>query len=147
MRIGDICTRSVVTCAPDINVTLLAQLMRDQHVTDVIVVDKREQHVVPLGIVTFRDMVVRVLANQADPRSTTAREVMSTGIETALETELVYDAIWHMRAKHVRKLPVVDARGALAGVLTIDDVTEFLAGEMVEVARISPRKPEVATNR
>jgi signal-transduction protein with cAMP-binding, CBS, and nucleotidyltransferase domain len=141
MHIGDICTRSVVTCAPQISVLALAQLMRDQHVTDVIVVEERESRRMPVGIVTFRDMVVRVVANRAEPESTAASEVMSRSVETALESEFIYDAIWHMRSKRVRKLAVVDAHNALVGVLTVDDVTQFLAGELIEVARISPVRP------
>ena len=115
--------------------------MRDQHVTDVIVIEQREAQPVPLGIVTFRDMVVRVIADRVDPQSCCARDVMSECLETVLEREFIYDAIWHMRSKRVRRLPVVDDRGALAGVLTVDDVAEFLAAELAEVTRISPGRP------
>ena len=141
MHIGDICTRSVVTCAPQTSVLALAQLMRDSQVTDVIVVEERESRRVPVGIVTFRDMVVRVVANRTEPESTAASEVMSRSVETAFESEFVYDAIWHMRSKRVRKLAVVDGHNALVGVLTVDDVTQVLAGELIEVARISPMRP------
>ena len=140
MHVGEICTRSVVTCAADLKVVELAQLMRDHHVTDVLVVEQREDRPMPLGIVTFRDMVVRVLANRVDPETCRARDVMSDCLETVLDGEFIYDAIWHMRAKRVRRLPVLDARGALIGVLTADDVAEFLAAELVEVARISPSR-------
>lgn len=138
MHVGEICTRSVVTCAADQKVVELARLMRDQHVTDVIVIEQREGKTMPLGIVTFRDLVVRVLAAGVDPQSCCVREVMSAGLETVLDSELIYDAIGHMRTKRVRRLPVVDARRALIGVLTADDVADFLASELVEVARISP---------
>jgi len=138
MHVGEICTRSVVTCAPDLKVVELAQLMRGQYVSDVIVVEQRGTDAMPVGIVTFRDMVVRVLAGRLDPATSCARDVMSGTLETVLESELIYDAIWHMRGKRVRRLPVVDTHGALRGVVTVDDVAEFLASELVEVARISP---------
>ena len=138
MHVGEICTRSVVTCAPDLKVFELAQLMRGQHVTDVIVVESRGTNSMPLGIVTFRDLVVRVLAARLDPEASCARDVMSDHLETVLDSELIYDAIWRMRSKRVRRLPVVDTQGALRGVLTVDDVAEFLASELVEVARVSP---------
>ena len=58
MHIGDICTRSVVTCRRDASVLELAQLMRDHHVGEVIVVDEREGKMTPVGVVTDRDLVV-----------------------------------------------------------------------------------------
>lgn len=141
MHVGEICTRSVVTCEANLKVFELAQLMRGQHVTDVIVVEPRGTCSMPLGIVTFRDMVVRVLAARLDPETSCARDVMSDHLETVLDSELIYDAIWHMRSKRVRRLPVVDTQGTLRGVLTVDDVAEFLASELVEVARVSPGRP------
>ena len=67
MRIADLCTRSVVTCRRDTSALELAQLMRDRHVGDVIVVDVDPGGSTPVGIVTDRDMVVRVMAKGVDP--------------------------------------------------------------------------------
>ena len=62
-------------------------------------------------------------------------------LATAFESELVYDAICHMRSNGIRRLlPVVDANSHLLRVLTADDVTEFLAEELTEVARIVPHQ-------
>lgn len=147
MHIGEICTRSVVTCRRDASVLELAQLMRDHHVGDVIVVDEHEGHVTPVGVVTDRDLVVEVLAKGVDPDLLRAGDLIANEIVTAFESELVYDAIWHMRGKGIRRLPVVDTHNHLRGVLTADDVTKFLAEELTEVARIAPRqiKREEAT--
>ena len=49
----------------------------------------------------------------------------------------MYDAIWHMRSRRVRRLPVVEARGFLVGILTVDDVTEFLAEELTQMTRVA----------
>ena len=94
----------------------------------------------PVGIVTDRDLVVQVLAQGVGPDALTANDLMSDELVTAVESEVVYDAIWHMRTKGIRRLPVVDERKYLIGVLTADDVTEFLAEELTEVARIVPRQ-------
>ena len=147
MRIGEICTRSVVTCRRDASALELAKLMRDHHVGDVIVVDEHEGVVTPVGIVTDRDLVIKVLAKGVDPDGLRAEDVGAVEIETAFESELVYDAIWHMRGKGIRRLPVVNAHNHLIGVLTTDDVTRFLAEELAEVARIAPQqiKREEAT--
>ena len=140
MRIGDICTRSVVTCRRDAGVLEVARLMRDSHVGDVIVVDEGEGHMTPIGIVTDRDLVVAVLAEGISPEGLRAGDLIVGEVITAFESELVYDAIWHMRGKGIRRLPIVDAQCHLKGVLTADDVTRFLAEELTSVARITPRQ-------
>jgi signal-transduction protein with cAMP-binding, CBS, and nucleotidyltransferase domain len=140
MRIGEICTRDVVYCTRDTGVAEVARLMRNHHVGDLIVVETRQGGLVPAGIVTDRDLVIEVLAEGVDPKTVTAGDLMKSELVTALDTEVVYEAIWHMRSKGIRRLPVVDARNFLVGVLTADDVTEFLAEELTEVARIVPRQ-------
>jgi CBS domain-containing protein len=140
MHVKDICSRSLVTCRRDLSVTKVAQLMRDQFVEDVIVVDERAGRLTPVGIVTFRDMIVRVLANHADPERTLAGDIMSGALETALETDLLYTAIARMRDRRISRLIVIDSHDALVGELTADDATDFLACELAEVARISPRR-------
>lgn len=140
MRIGEICTREVVYCSPDENVAEIARLMRNEHVGDVIVAERRGGNLVPLGLVTDRDLVVEVLAAEVEPAKLIARDLMDGELVTAAESELVYEAIGRMRAKGIRRLPVVDAGGFLVGVLSADDVTEFLAEELTDVARIVPRQ-------
>ena len=138
MHIGEICTRSVVTCRRDTTVLELARLMRDHHVGDVIVVDDHAGVIEPVGVITDRDLVIEVMAKGVSPGSLRAEDLIATEIVTAFESELVYDAIWHMRGKGIRRLPVVDAHNHLVGVLTADDVTRFLAEILTDVARISP---------
>ncbi|HEU0202040.1 MAG TPA: CBS domain-containing protein [Burkholderiaceae bacterium] len=140
MHIGEICRRDVVHCTRDTSVAEVAKLMRNHHVGDLIVAEPREGRLVPVGIVTDRDLVVKVLAEEVRPETITAGDLMSPELVTAAETEVLYDAIWHMRSKGIRRLPVVDARNFLVGVLTADDVTRILAEELSEVARIVPRQ-------
>jgi CBS domain-containing protein len=143
MHVSEICTREVVTCARNCSAIELARLMRDRHVGDLIVVETREGKPMPVGIVTDRDLVVQVLARGVDPEMLSAADIMCADLTTALGSEAVYDAIWHMRSQGIRRLPIVDARGALLGVLTADDVTRFLAAELTEVSHIAPRQLKV----
>ena len=140
MHIGEICTRSVVTCGRETSALELAQLMRDRHVGDVIVVDEHDGQMTPVGVVTDRDLVVEILAKGANPDLLRAGDLIANEIVTAFESELVYDAIWHMRGKGIRRLPVIDSHNHLLGVLTADDVTAFLAEELTEVVRIAHRQ-------
>ncbi len=139
MHISDICTRSLVTCNRDTPAAELARKMRDQHVADVLVVDDHAGQLTPVGLVTDRDLVVAVIARDKDPNQVRAADLMCADLETALDSELVYDAIWHMRKRQILRLPVVDAHGALVGVLTADDVAEFLASELSELSRVRKR--------
>ena len=140
MQISQICTHAVVSCRRGASAAEVARLMREQHVGDVIVVDSVDGQTLPVGIVTDRDLVVQVLAAGVDPELITASDLMSEQPTTALGSEGIYDAVWHMRGKGIRRLPIVDARGALVGVLTADDVTRFLASELNAVAQISTRQ-------
>jgi CBS domain-containing protein len=140
MNVGEICTREVVHCTRDTSVTEIAKLMRNHHVGDLIVTEPRDGKVVPVGIVTDRDLVVEVLAEGVDPQALTAVDLMGGELVTAVEDEIVYRAILRMRSHGIRRLPIVDANDFLLGVLTVDDITEFLAGELSDVARILPRQ-------
>lgn len=138
MRIGEICTRSVVTCRRDTSAAEVARLMREHHVGDVIVVDERDGRLMPVAVVTDRDLVIEFMAQGLDPDRVCVGDLAVGEVVTAIESELVYDAVWHMRGKGVRRLPITDAQGALTGILTADDVARFLAEELVETTRIVP---------
>lgn len=139
MRVSNICNRSLATCRRDTTAAQIARIMRDQHVGEVIVTEERGGRHCPLGIVTDRELVLQVMASGLDPEFTTAKDLVPKGIvETVLESELIYDAIWHMRSRRITHLPVVDAHEGLIGVLGADDISEFLASELMEVARIVP---------
>jgi signal-transduction protein with cAMP-binding, CBS, and nucleotidyltransferase domain len=138
MYLSEICTREVVTCARSASIQELAQLMRDGHVGDVVVVDRGEGGAVPLGIVTDRDLVVRVLAKGLDIDAVTAGDLMGERLATAFESDRIYDAISLMRSRGIRRLPVVDARGVLLGVVTMDDIAAHLTAELADMVRIVP---------
>jgi CBS domain-containing protein len=147
MHIGETCTRSVVTCRRDASAQALAQLMREQHVGDVVVVDEQDGHKTPVGVVTDRDLVVEVMAAGVDPAILRADDLLVGELVTAIDTELLGDAVWHMRGKGIRRLPVVDAHGHLVGILTADDITRCLVEALTEVARIAPRQVKLEQGR
>ncbi|MFC0250726.1 CBS domain-containing protein [Massilia consociata] len=138
MHIGQICTNEATCCTRDETVQGAALLMRRQHVGDVIVVDRFDGASVPVGIVTDRDIVISVIAPGLDPVSLQVGDIMSEDLLTARDTDDVYETIERMRLRGIRRVPVVDARGSLAGIVSADDLLEFLAEEMGELSRISP---------
>ena len=136
MRIGEIATRQTVCCNRDETVQGAAMLMRHHHVGDLVVVDADKGGSVPIGILTDRDIVLAVIAPGLDPASLLAGDIMSDDLLTAGASDDVYATIEHMRLRGIRRVPVVDAEGNLAGIVSADDLLEFLAEEMSELSRI-----------
>jgi CBS domain-containing protein len=140
MRIKEICSRVVVVAEPHTDLREAARLMRDHHVGALVVVEKREGFARPVGIVTDRDIVVEVVAaTGVTPESLTVRDVMSSDLVLARETDGVFEAVERMQDSGTRRLPVVSADGVLVGILTLDDVLRMLAGEMTALAIAAQR--------
>jgi CBS domain-containing protein len=140
MRIKEICSRVVVVAEPHTDLREAARLMRDHHVGSLVVVEKREGVARPVGIVTDRDIVVEVVAaTGVTPESLTVRDVMSSNLVLARETDGVFEAVERMQDSGTRRLPVVSADGVLVGILTLDDVLRMLAGEMTALAIAAQR--------
>lgn len=137
MRIGDICTIQTIHCKRDMTVQEAAMLMRSHHVGDLVVVEQPNGEQVPVGIITDRDIVVSVIALGLDPSSLLVGDIMTAELLTASEDEDVYETIERMRFRNIRRLPVVNSLGGLSGIVSVDDLLEFLAEEMGELSRIA----------
>lgn len=147
MSIGEFCTREVVIVERGTGIVELAQLMRKHHVGDVIVVDIQGDLVVPVGIVTDRDIVVELIAGEVDLDSVTTGDVMSPELITAKEKEGIWDTLQSMRSKGIRRMPVINEDGGLEGILTVDDLIELLADELDLLAKIAGRGQELEEKR
>lgn len=137
MKAGEICVRQVATIDPRASVVDVAKEMREQHVGDLIVVDRDDGRAVPLGIITDRDVVLSVVANERDPRGLAVSEVMAPELVTAMEHEELAEVLRRMRRHAVRRVPVVDAMGSLVGVLSIDDALAEMSDELADLTAIS----------
>lgn len=83
-----------------------------------------------IGIVTDRDIALRVVAQGRDPAKTTAEEIMTKGIVYCRTTETVEDAIHLMDQKKLRRLPVIDDNKRLVGMLSLGDVSHAVSREL-----------------
>jgi CBS domain-containing protein len=147
MAVGEICSREVVFARRGESLRLAAQLMREKHVGALAVVDERDGDRIPVGIVTDRDIVIAVVAKGLDADTLLVGEVMTTDLVTVRESEGVSECIAKMRARGVRRVPIVDARGALVGIVSADDFLELLSEELSGIARMiaSEQRREVQT--
>ena len=142
MPVGEICNREVVVAERTTTIVEAARIMRRYHVGDLVVVDEVQGRRVPVGMVTDRDLVVEVIAREQPFASCTVSAVMSATVVCVPETAGVIEAIQLMRSHGVRRVPVVDAGGALGGILAADDLLDLLAEELSALARIAPRGQE-----
>jgi CBS domain-containing protein len=136
MPISEICNREVVYAQRDNSTLEAAQLMRQHHVGDLVVVDENKGIKVPVGIITDRDLVVEIVATGLDPTAITVGDVMTPELAVVKEDAGLYESIQYMRSIGVRRLPVVNANGGLVGILTLDDMLELLAEEMTTLAKL-----------
>jgi CBS domain-containing protein len=136
MPISEICNREVVIVHRDNTVLEAAQLMRQHHVGDVVIIEEREGAKVPVGIVTDRDLVVEIMALGVDQTVITVGDIMMTELAMVKDDAGVSETIEYMRAKGVRRMPVVDSKGGLVGILTLDDLLELLAEEFLALSRL-----------
>lgn len=131
----DLATQDVVTVGAGTSLAECATLMRNAHVGCVIVTDGAKQPS-PLGILTDRDIVVEAVAARIDPAQITAGEAMSHPLATAHPDDDAIDALARMREAGVRRLPLVDAAGRLAGLVTVDDLLAAMSEQFDSVVRV-----------
>jgi len=140
MAIGDICTRDTVFTTRDSSIAAAAGLMREHHVGDLVVVEEKGGRRIPVGILTDRDLVIEILAKGVDMNSLTVGDLMIEDLVTARESDGLYETIQRMRAKGVRRVPVVDANNSLIGIVSVDDLLDLLADELSALARLVSRE-------
>ena len=140
MKAGDLCNREVVFAYRDTRLVEAAQLMREHHVGSLVVVAEHGSQRVPVGLLTDRDIVVAVVAQELDVRSLMVGDAMSGDLLMVREQDELVDCLRLMREKGVRRIPVVSGTGALAGLLTLDDLIDVAAEELGSFARTIGRE-------
>lgn len=128
MTVSEIAREKVATVATDASVDEIVATMADIGVGSVVVVEGDR----PVGIVTDRDLVLRVFGADVDPASLTASDVMSGDLVTVTGDEGVYELVRTMAQNGVRRVPVV-TDGELAGIVTLDDIIILLSMEIQSV--------------
>jgi CBS domain-containing protein len=133
MTVGHICVRNVDLAQANENVWLAAERMHQRGVGALVVFNEARE---PVGILTDRDLVERVLAKRLDPDETTVGRVMTPNPTTIYEGAAVETALTIMRDGHFRRLPVVDHEGKLTGLLCLDDLLMRWAREFALVGGV-----------
>ncbi len=136
MKCREIMTKNVRYASPDASVSDVATMMRDGDMGAVPVVDEGKL----IGIVTDRDIVVR-LVSEGKSAETPISEAMTTELFTVAPDDFAFEAIRLMGDKQVRRIPVVNPDGSLAGIIAIADV----ALEMEDEREIAETLEEISS--
>ncbi len=140
MPVGELCTRQTVVVARGTSLVDAARLMREYHVGDLVVTERTDGKRRPVGIITDRDIVMEVLAQGLDPARLSVEDIMTSDPVTVHEQDGLFETMRIMRAKGIRRIPVVDDEGALAGIVAVDDLIELLADELSLIAKVIVRE-------
>ena len=111
--------------------------MRERHVGYLVVAEPDPPAGVtqrPVGVLTDRDIVIAVVAQQADPRHTLVKDVMTRDPVVLKSSDSLTLAVQCMRQAGVRRMPVIGSVGELMGVLSLDEVLDMVSNELVNLA-------------
>ena len=136
MSLGNLCRREVVVVNQGTPIKEAVKFMEEKNIGSVIVVGGGK----PVGIVTDRDILLRVVNKGLDPEKSSVDDVMTKEIVTLKEGMGLFEALEQVKGKGIRRFPIVDARGNLKGIMTLDDIIYLLGKEMADVASIIERE-------
>jgi|SRR5690606_17971582 CBS domain-containing protein len=119
MLVRDVMESQLEVIAPSATVAEAAQKMRDADIGSLPVVEDAKL----IGMVTDRDIVIRCVAEGADPRATSVREAATPDVVHCLVDQSVEDASKIMAAAKVRRLPVIDHDRRLVGIVALGDIS------------------------
>jgi CBS domain-containing protein len=140
MTVGKFCNREVIIADKNSSIAEIAKLMRKHHVGDVVLVNDKGGRATPIGILTDRDIVIELIACDVPLDSVSAGDVMSYELVTAREEDSIWDTLQRMRAKGIRRVPVVNDKDELEGILSADDLLELFAEELNLLAKVPFRE-------
>lgn len=136
MLVGSLCSRRPITATQGAPISDVARMMRDQHVGTVIVTESGRDRSRAVGMITDRDIVRAQLERTADLSRLSAAEVMTRNPLVIGEEDSVDGAIAHLRARGVRRAPVVTLDGTLVGLISADDLLTHVARKLIRLAEI-----------
>lgn len=127
----DVMTRDPACCGPNTTLDQVAKLMVQNDCGEIPIVDTADQ---PIGVITDRDIVCRVVAEGKNPAGYTVEQYMSQPVVTVRADAPLDEVVSTMEKHQIRRVPVVDERGCCAGIIAQADVAS--SGSEHEVAEL-----------
>ena len=133
MQVKDIMTSDPACCTPDSSLMEVAQMMVEYDCGEIPVCEGEGVRK-PIGVITDRDIVVRTLGEGLDPTDMMAREIMSTPVVTVTPETSFEDCKRVLEEKQIRRVPVIDERGGICGIVALADITRY--GSQTDVGEV-----------
>lgn len=122
LYVGDLMTTGVIHVSKDDTVQQAVETMTDRNISCVVVTKDKDSSE-PVGLITERDLIKRVLKSGKNPKSLKASEVMTTSLVTISEQATLEEAMRVIESMKIRRLPVVNKNG-LVGLVTQTDIVK-----------------------
>ncbi len=136
LLVKDVMTRSIISISPKASITEAARIMGERDIGGVLVIDESK----PVGMLTERDIVRRVVAQGLNPSNTKVEEAMSTPLFFIDADAEISDAARLMATENIRRLPVMD-KGKLVGILTTYDILT-IAPDLFDTLSVLKEQPK-----
>ena len=138
MTIRDVMTTEVKLVHPDTKISEAASVMRDFDIGSLPVMDGGK----PMGMLTDRDIAIRVVAEGKDPKQVSVREALSEGLTYAYDDQSLEEAAQLMQEKQLRRLAILDRDKNLVGMVSLGDVA--VKGDIQMAGKVTEEvsKPE-----
>lgn len=137
--LNEVINKNVVTIAPTAAISEAAYLMMNEDVGALVVIDSETR---PVGIITDRDLVVSVMAENVNPDEIIVDEIMSKNPVTVDEDTDIFEMLSILSENSIRRLPVTRG-GKLKGIVSVDDLIVVVATELVNLAMALSSKSKV----
>lgn len=131
MSLQKFCARPVITITPEQNIADACQLLQDKNVGCVVVVEGGKL----CGVLTDRDIALKVVGAHKDPYQTTVREIMTPHPVRISVDQSLHELTALMHRHHVRRVPIVDGENKVQGIVTLDDLLVLLGEEMSDISK------------
>jgi CBS domain-containing protein len=131
MSLREFCKRPVFTVSPGDTILKACQLL-EQHNIGCLVAEEKGKI---CGILTDRDIALKVVGGKKDSLDTSVAEVMSRCPIRISVDRSVHELTTLMRTHHIRRVPIVDGDQKVVGIVTLDDLISLLGNEMWDVGR------------
>jgi CBS domain-containing protein len=119
LHVKDHCHRGLITCHIEDKILDAAKIMRDRSISSIIACDDKGE---PVGIMTDRDLRIKVIAEGVDPVESVVREVMTAPVISVNENDTLFEVLYQMSRHRIHRLGVVDNNSKLIGLINESDI-------------------------
>ena len=131
MSLREFCTRPVVNVSPKSTISDACRLLEEYNIGCLVAQEDGKIS----GILTDRDIALKVAGQRKDPERTKVGEIMSLDPVRISVDKNIHDLTTLMHAHHIRRVPIVDGGDKVMGIVTLDDLIALFGDEMWEIGK------------